>query len=113
MTKYLISVIRHENDDIKVFDDPLMRIDVDELNDEMNGAGIIIYVGGLKPTKMAKVFNYDSGNVNDNDNGRYSNDGYYLDGFWIIECLYEKDALEWGRKAALACRAKIQIRPFY
>ena len=37
----------------------------------------------------------------------------YVGGFWVLECASEEEALEWGRKAAEACRAPVEVRPFY
>lgn len=37
----------------------------------------------------------------------------YVDGFWVLDCAEPDEALTWGRKAALACRASNEARPFY
>ena len=45
-------------------------------------------------------------------------DGPYLEakehigGFWVLEAADLDEALEWGRKAAVACRAPVEVRPF-
>ena len=45
-------------------------------------------------------------------------DGPYLEtkehvgGFWIVKAANLDEALEWGRKGALACRAPVEVRPF-
>jgi hypothetical protein len=36
----------------------------------------------------------------------------YVDGFWVLECESLEDALEWGKKAARACRGSVEVRPF-
>jgi hypothetical protein len=46
-------------------------------------------------------------------------DGPYLEakehvgGFWVLEAANLEEALEWGRKAAAACRAPVEVRPFF
>ena len=46
-------------------------------------------------------------------------DGPYLEtkehsgGFWVLEAVDLDEALEWGRKAAVACRAPVEVRPFH
>ena len=46
-------------------------------------------------------------------------DGPYLEtkehvgGFWVLEAADMEEALEWGRKAVLACRAPVEVRAFY
>jgi hypothetical protein len=53
------------------------------------------------------------------DGGLLVTDGPYLEtkehigGFWVLECADRQEALAWGRKAALACRAPVEVRPFY
>jgi hypothetical protein len=45
-------------------------------------------------------------------------DGPYLEtreligGFWVLEAADLDEALEWGRKAVVACRAPVEVRPF-
>ena len=46
-------------------------------------------------------------------------DGPYLEtkehvgGFWVLEAANLDEALAWGRKAAVACRAPVEVRQFY
>jgi len=35
-----------------------------------------------------------------------------MGGFWVFEVGTPEEALEWGRKAAIACRAPVEVRPF-
>jgi hypothetical protein len=44
--------------------------------------------------------------------GTYLDAREYVDGFWVLACQDLDSALEWGRKAAAACRASIEVRPF-
>ena len=45
-------------------------------------------------------------------------DGPYLEtkehvgGFWILKAANLEEALEWGRKAVIACRVPVEVRPF-
>jgi hypothetical protein len=45
-------------------------------------------------------------------------DGPYLEttehvgGFWVLEISEAAEALVWGRKAVIACRAPVEMRPF-
>lgn len=36
----------------------------------------------------------------------------FAGGFWMLEAADLDDALAWGRKAAVACRAQVEARPF-
>ena len=46
-------------------------------------------------------------------------DGPYLEtkehvgGLWVLEAADLDEALAWGRKAAVACRAPVEVRPFH
>jgi len=37
----------------------------------------------------------------------------HIGGFWVLEAVDLDEALEWGRKAAVACRAPVEVRPFH
>jgi hypothetical protein len=37
----------------------------------------------------------------------------YVGGFWILEVANLDEALTWGRKAVVACRAPVEVRPFH
>jgi hypothetical protein len=45
-------------------------------------------------------------------------DGPYLEakehvgGFWLLEAANLDEALKWGRKAVIACRAPVEVREF-
>jgi len=36
----------------------------------------------------------------------------HLGGFWVLKAADIETALEWGRKAPVACRAPVEVRPF-
>lgn len=36
----------------------------------------------------------------------------HIDGFWVMEAANLDEALAWARKAAVACRAPVEVRPF-
>ena len=46
-------------------------------------------------------------------------DGPYLEtkehvgGFWVLKAANLEEAFAWGRKAAVACRAPVEVRPFH
>jgi hypothetical protein len=37
----------------------------------------------------------------------------HIGGFWVLEAADLSAALAWGRKAAIACRAPVEVRPFH
>jgi hypothetical protein len=44
--------------------------------------------------------------------GPYLETKEHIGGFWVLELSSKDDAVEWGRKAAIACRAPVEIRAF-
>jgi hypothetical protein len=91
---------------------PEMVRDIDALNDEMVAANIRLFVGGLQPPSSSKSLRADSiGKVLVTD-GPYLETKEYMGGFWVLECASMDEALEWGRKATIACRVPVEIREF-
>ena len=113
MSKYLVAI--HHPDDYApaVAEDEAMHRDIDMLNDEMVAAGIRIFVGGLHPASSAKSLKRQpDGHVLITD-GPYIKTTEHVGGFWVLECASPDEALAWGRKAAIACRAPVEVRPFH
>ena len=40
-------------------------------------------------------------------------DEEYVNGFWVLNVPSLEAAMDWGRQAAKACRASVEVRPFY
>jgi hypothetical protein len=45
--------------------------------------------------------------------GLYLQTKEHVGGFWVLEAANLDEALAWGRKAAIACRAPVEVRPFH
>ena len=45
--------------------------------------------------------------------GPYLETKEHMGGFWVLEAADLDEALAWGRKAAVACRAPVEVRPFH
>jgi hypothetical protein len=113
MTQYLVAIHHPDDYDPSVAEDEAMHRDIDTLNDEMKAAGVRRFVGGLRPASSARSLRALP------DGGVLITDGPYLEtkehvgGFWVVEAADLDEALEWGRRAALACRAPVEVRPFH
>ncbi len=111
MTQYLVA-IHHPDDYDPSTEGEAMHRDIDVLNDEMVAAGVRIFVGGLSPARRAKSLRArPDGKVLITD-GPYIETKEHIGGFWVLEVANLDDALAWGRKAAVACRAPVEVRPF-
>ena len=78
----------------------------------MVAAGVRIFVGGLSPAGSARSLRAQpNGKVLVTD-GPYTETKEQIGGFWVLEAADPDEALPWGRKAAVACRAPVEVRPF-
>ena len=112
MTQYLVA-IHHPDDYDPSVEDEAMHRDIDALNDEMKAAGVRIFVGGLRPAKSAKSLRLKPGGKVLVTDGPYIETKEHIGGFWVLEAASLDEALAWGRKAAIACRAPVEVRPFH
>ena len=90
-----------------------MDREIDVLNDEMKAVGVRVFVGGLQPESSARSLRLQpAGKVLITD-GPYVETKEHIGGFWVLEATDLDEALAWGRKAAVACRASVEVRPFH
>ena len=112
MPRYLVAIHHPDNYDASREDEAMGR-DIDLLNDEMVAAGVRIFVGGLRPASSAKSLRAQpDGKVLITD-GPYLETKEHIGGFWVLEARDLNEALAWGSKAAVACRAPVEVRPFH
>jgi hypothetical protein len=112
VTRYLVA-IHHPDDYDPSLEDEAMGRDIDILNEEMEAAGARIFAGGLRPASSARSLRAQpNGEVLITD-GPYLETKEHIGGFWILEAADLDEALAWGRKAVVACRAPVEVRPFH
>jgi hypothetical protein len=112
MTQYWVAIHHPDDYDPALLEDEAMHRDIDVLNEEMVAAGARVFVGGLRPVANARSLRRANGKVVVTD-GPYTEAKEHVGGFWVLECASLDDAVEWGRKAAIACRAPVEVRPFF
>jgi hypothetical protein len=111
MTQYLVAIYHPDNYDPSLETEAMSR-DIDALNEEMVAAGVRVFVGGLSPASSARSLRTQpNGKVLVTD-GPYTETKECIGGFWVLEAADLNEALAWGRKAAVACRAPVEVRPF-
>lgn len=109
--KYLVAIHLPDYFD-PTHEDAEMHHDIDVLNDEMVARGVRIFVGGLQLAPKAKSVRANSDGKILVTDGPYLETKEHVGGFWVLEAKDMDEALEWGRKAALACRAPVEVRQF-
>ena len=112
MTAYLLSV--HGDDSAELpadFNIEQVYADVDKVNQEMMAKGVWVFGGGLHPADTATVVRADGGEIVTTD-GPYLESKEHIGGFWIIKVSDLDEALAWAKKATVACRGPVEVRPF-
>ncbi len=113
MTKYLVTIYHPDDYDPAVAEDAAMDRAIDALNEEMIAAGVRVFVGGLFPADSAKSLRATpNGQVAVTD-GSYLKTREHIGGLWVLEAATLDEALAWGRKATIACRTPVEVRPFH
>jgi hypothetical protein len=112
MTQYLVAIHHPDNYDPSAETEAMAR-DIDVLNEEMMAAGVRVFAGGLTPAGNAKSLRAQPGGKVLITDGPYLETKEHIGGFWILEAANLDDALAWGRKAVVACRAPVEVRAFF
>jgi hypothetical protein len=112
MPQYLVAIHHPDGYDGSLEGEAMVR-DIDVLNEEMEAAGARIFAVGLSAASSAKSLRAQpDGKVLITD-GPYLETKEHIGGFWILKAANLDEALEWGRKAVVACRAPVEVREFF
>jgi hypothetical protein len=111
MPQYLVAIHHPDNYDSSTEGEEMVR-DIDVLNEEMMAAGVRSFAGGLRAASSAKSLRAQPGGKVLITDGPYLETKEHIGGFWILEAANLDEALGWGRKAVVACRAPVEVRPF-
>ena len=109
--EYLIAIYLPDNYD-QLGETETMERDIDVLNDEMVAAGVRVFVGGLSAVSSARSLRPQTDGEVPVTDGPYAGGQEHMAGFWVLKAADLNEALAWGRKAALASRASVEVRPF-
>ena len=111
MPQFLVAIHHPENYDA-VVEDAGLEHDIDVLNEDMAAAGTWFFAGGLQPAARAKTLRAQPKAEVLITDGPYLEAKEHVGGFWILEAADLDEALAWGRKAVVACRAPVEVRQF-
>jgi hypothetical protein len=111
MAQYLVAIHRPEKYDPSTEGEAMVR-EIGALNVEMEAAGARVFAGGLvAPDEARSLRAQPNGKVVITD-GPYLETKEHIGGFWILEAADLDEALAWGAKAVIACRAPVEVRAF-
>ena len=109
MPHYLVAIHLPDDFDPSLQTEATIR-DIGVLNEELEAAGGRIVALGLSGASNAKSLRLQpDGKVVITD-GPYLETKEHVGGFWLLECANLDEALAWGRKAVVACRAPVEVR---
>lgn len=111
MPQYLVAIHFPDDYDASTESEEMMR-DIDVLNNEMAAAGARVFAGGLQSAPRAKSLRKTSGGQMVVTDGPYLETKEHIGGFWILDAGNMDEAVAWGRKAVVACRAPVEVREF-
>ncbi|MBV8161508.1 MAG: hypothetical protein JO265_11345 [Acidimicrobiia bacterium] len=112
MSQYLLSVHMVEDEAPPSPEDMQQAFkDVDVLNQELQDAGAWVFAGGLQSADTATVVREQHGRIVMTD-GPFAEGKEHVGGFWVIEAKDLDEALAWAKKATVACRGAVEVRPF-
>jgi hypothetical protein len=111
MPQYLVAIQHPDNYELPADSDAMIR-DISALNREMIAAGVRDFAGGLQPAAKAKSVRKQAGGELVISDGPYLEAKEHVGGLWLLKCADMEEALEWARKAAVACRVPVEVREF-
>jgi hypothetical protein len=113
MPQYLVAIHHPDGYDPAKAEDEAMMGDTHALNVEMMAAGVRIFAGGLHPASGARSLRAQSNGKVLITDGPYLETKEHVGGFWSLEAANLEEALAWGSKAVVACRAPVEVRQFH
>jgi hypothetical protein len=111
MQRYLVTVFHAMESDLSDFERESMFQAIDALNEEMVTAGISVFAGDLHSPLSATWVQAESNRAVTITDGPYQETNEYIGAVWVLDAPDLDKALAWARKAAIACRAPIEVRP--
>lgn len=114
MSQYLISVWHDDPYDIDVDSPDAKRrfAQVGAFNTELQQAGAWVFANGLYPAETATTLRVANGEVSMTA-GPYAKAKEQMGGFWIIDVADLDAALDWAKRAAVACEETLEVRAFH
>ena len=83
-------------------------------NEELQKAGVLLDLSGLKPTSKAVKVQFSGGKRTVID-GPFTEAKEIISGYWIIQVKSREEAIEWAKRipAEAVEMAEVELRPFF
>jgi hypothetical protein len=113
MPQYLVAIQHPDNYELPVgAEGEEMIRNIGALNREMIAAGVRDFAGGLQSAGKAKSVRRQAGGEVVVSDGPYLEAKEHVGGLWLLKCADMNEAVEWARKATVACRVPVEVREF-
>lgn len=109
MPQFLVAIYRPDGYDPSVESEATIE-GIHALNREMIAAGARISAYGLSSPASARSLRTQRGGKAVVTDGPYTETKEHIGGFWLLEAADLDEALEWARKASVACHAGVEVR---
>ncbi len=80
-------------------------------NDELQKAGVLLDLSGLKPTSAGSKVRFSAGKRTVLD-GPFAEAKEVIAGYWIIQVKSKEEAIEWAKRVPFE-DGEVELRPFY
>ena len=110
MPEYRVAIYHPDGYDPSVETEAMME-KIHALNREMIVAGARKFACGLSPAGNARSLREQPGGKVLVTDGPYTETKEHIGGFWVLEAADLEEAIAWGQKAVVACRASVEVRP--
>src|SRR3954453_9174184 len=110
MPEYLVAIYHPDDYDPSVESEAMVE-EIHALNREMIAAGARKLAAGLSSPRNAKSVRRQLNGDPLVTDGPYAETKEHIGGFWILETPDFEEAVAWARKASVACRASVEVRP--
>ena len=84
--------------------------EMNQYNDELRKAGVMLAGEGLGPSRMARTLRWGEAGKPVATDGPFAESKEQLGGFWILECGNLDEAVEWAGRAPIRSGA-LEVRP--
>ncbi len=111
MPQFMVAIHHPDNYNPSAEGEAMMR-DIHALNEAMEAANARFFAGGLQSAPLAKSLRKQPGGEVILTDGPYLETKEHIGGFWILNAANMDEAVAWGRKAVIACRAPVEVREF-
>jgi hypothetical protein len=109
MPQYLVANYLPDDFDPSTVTEAMIE-EIHALNREMIAADARKFACGLSPAGNARSLRKQpDGKVLVTD-GPYTETKEHIGGFWVLEATDLDEAIAWGQKAVVACRASVEVR---